>query len=361
MMNLSTSNKDIYRRGFIVVLTLILVITFFTLIRDLIIPIALAAIFSSLLFPVQEKLSRLLKGRRTIASAIVLLLSILVIGIPLLGLIAIAAKEALQVSAAVKPWLQEQMNRPPDQWMQSILQRIPFLEELKIYQVNVAEGFSALVQAIGGILTGMLSAVTTSAFDFFFKVFVGIYSAFFFLMGGPGMYQTVTRYFPLTQEEVERMTVKMLLLIRATIKSLFIIGALQGALVALAFWFLGIKAPVFWGIMAGGLSAIPGLGAPLIWGPAVIYLMAVNRLAAAIVLLIWCVLVVGIVDNLLRPVIIGKDTKIPELLIFFAVLGGLSLFGLSGFILGPVVVSLLISVLEIYEKAFRKSSPRERS
>jgi predicted PurR-regulated permease PerM len=147
------------------------------------------------------------------------------------------------------------------------------------------------------------------------------------------------------------------LLIRATIKSLFVIGAIQGTLVGLAFWFLGIKAPVFWGIMAAALSAIPGVGAPLIWVPGVIYLIAVDRLGAGIVLAVWGMFVVGLVDNFLRPVLIGKDTKIPELLIFFAILGGLSLFGLAGFILGPALVSLLISVLAIYEKAFRKSLP----
>ena len=209
----------------------------------------------------------------------------------------------------------------------------------------------------------MLSAATTKTVDFFFKAFVAIYSAFFFLTGGPGMYKTVIGYFPLTKDEVDRMTAKMLLLTRATIKSLLVIGAIQGSLVAVAFWFLKIDAPVFWGIMSAGLSAIPGVGAPLIWVPAAIYLVVADRVGAAVVLVLWGVLVVGLVDNLLRPVLIGKDTKIPGLLIFFAILGGLSLFGLAGFILGPVVVSLLISVLEIYEKAFRKSlaaeSPRD--
>ncbi|MBL8012837.1 MAG: AI-2E family transporter [Candidatus Omnitrophica bacterium] len=324
------------------------------------IPIALAAIFSSLLFPFQERLTRALKGRKVESSVIVLFLSVLMIGLPLFWLIVIAAKEALQISETVRPWLQEQMNKPVDQWTQSILQYIPFHEDLRVFQNNVAEGFSQLLQTIGKGLTGMLTAATTKTVDFFFKAFVAIYSAFFFLTGGPQMYKTVTGYLPLTEEEVNRMTGRMLLLIRATIRSLFIIGAIQGALVAVAFWFLGIKAPVFWGIMAAGLSAIPGVGAPLVWVPAVIYLVVADRLTAAIMLAIWGAFVVGLVDNLLRPIIIGKDTKIPELLIFFAILGGLSLFGLAGFILGPMVVSLLISVLEIYEKAFRKSLPGDR-
>ncbi len=353
----STSTKDIYRQGFIVVLTLGLVYLFFALIRDLMVTVALAAIFSSLLYPFQEKLSRLLKGRHAAASMIVLFLSILVIGLPLFGLIAIAAREAIQISETVSPWLQQQMDKPVDQWMKAFLEQVPFYHELRAYQANIAEGFSKLLQTIGASLTGILSAATTRTVEFFFKALVALYSAFFFLCGGKQMYRTVTGFLPLTKEEVSEMTDRMLVLIRATIKSLFIIGALQGALVGIAFWFLGIKAPVFWGIMAAALSAIPGVGAPLIWFPAVIYLIVIDRFGGAVILALWGVLVVGLVDNFLRPVIIGKDTKIPELLIFFAILGGLSLFGLAGFILGPAVVSLLISVLGIYEKAFRKSLP----
>jgi predicted PurR-regulated permease PerM len=356
-MNSSASTKDMYRRGFIVVVTLGLLVTFFILIRNLFVTVTLAAIFSSLLFPFQGKLERAFKGRRTLAAVILLGVSILVVGIPLLGLLAVAAREAMQVAETAGPWLKDQMNKPMDQWV-VILEKVPFYEELRGYQANIIDGISKLLQSVGASMTGMLTAATTQTVDFFFKAFVAVYSAFFFLTGGKQMYSTVTGYLPLTKQEVGEITDKMLLLIRATIKSLFIIGAIQGALISVAFFFLGIKASVFWGIVAAALSALPGVGASLVWIPAVIYLIAIDRLWAGIVLALWGVLVVGLVDNFLRPVIIGKDTRIPELLIFFAMLGGLSLFGIAGFILGPVVVSLLISVLEIYQKSFRQSLPK---
>ena len=146
----------------------------------------------------------------------------------------------------------------------------------------------------------------------------------------------------------------MLVIIRSTIKSIFVIGAVQGFLLTVAFWFLGIKSAVFWGILCGVLSAIPGLGAPLVWVPAVIYLLCADRLFAGIGLALWGVLVIGLADNFLRPIIVGQESKVPELLIFFAMIGGLTVFGLAGLVIGPVLVGLLLSVLHIYKKAFRR-------
>lgn len=347
------SKQKVSHKGFVAFLAIGLFIVFLILIKDLLVTVVLAVLFSGLVYPFQEKLQKILKGRRMIASMVVLVLSFLIIVVPLLGVLAIAAREAVQISETFRPWLQEQMAKPPEQWL-GYLQKLPFFEELSQYQSNIIEGLSNLLQKVGNYLMQVLSSATTGTAEFFFKIFVGVYSAFFFLNNGDRADKTVTGYLPLTKEECRGIAEKSIIMVRAIIKSLFVIGALQGILVSLAFWFLGIQGAVFWGIVVAVFSAIPGIGAPLVWIPAVIYLIVTERLWAGIGLAVWGTVIVGLSDNLLRPRIIGQDAKIPELLIFLSMIGGLIVLGLPGFILGPFVASLFVSVLEIYEKVFQR-------
>jgi predicted PurR-regulated permease PerM len=139
---------------------------------------------------------------------------------------------------------------------------------------------------------------------------------------------------------------------RATIKGTFVVGLVQGGLAGLGFAVAGIEGSAFWGTIMVVLSIIPGIGTALIWVPAVIYLFVVGKTASAIALAAWCALVVGTVDNFLRPKLVGGDTKMPDLLILLSTFGGLSMFGAVGLVLGPIIASLFIAVWQIYGEAF---------
>lgn len=347
------SSQETYRKGFILVLVVVLLITFFTMISNLIITICLSASLTSLMYPFRDQITKKLKVPKTASSVIVLVLTLLIIGIPLLIILAIAAKEAIQISESVMPWLKTQMEKPVDQWV-AYLEKIPFYHELQGYQINLMESFTKFLQMIGSHFAQIVTSTTSGTIEFIFKTFVAIYAAFFFLNDGERIYKSVSGYFPLSKEEAKEMGDKMVVIVRSTIKSIFVIGAVQGFLLTIAFLFFGIKAAIFWGILCAVLSAIPGLGAPLIWVPAVIYLVCAERFGAAVGLALWGALVIGLADNFLRPIIVGKESKVPELLIFFAMIGGLTIFGLAGLILGPVLVGLLLSVLHIYKKVFRR-------
>ncbi len=138
------------------------------------------------------------------------------------------------------------------------------------------------------------------------------------------------------------------------------VGLVQAALGGASFWVVGIQGVAFWSVLMFILSVLPGIGAALVWVPAVAYLLIVDRTGAAIGLAIWSAAVVGTVDNILRPALVGKDTQIPDLLILIGTLGGLTLFGAAGLILGPIVVALFITIWEIYGSVFRDvlRSPR---
>jgi predicted PurR-regulated permease PerM len=144
---------------------------------------------------------------------------------------------------------------------------------------------------------------------------------------------------------------------RATIKGTLVIGIIQGALAGIAFWIAGIEGAAVWGTIMTILSIIPGIGSALVWVPAAIILFITGQHLTAILLAAWCAAVVGTVDNFLRPVLVRRDAKMPDLLILIGTLGGLFLFGLIGFIVGPIVCGLFLTVWDIYGTTFREVLP----
>jgi predicted PurR-regulated permease PerM len=140
---------------------------------------------------------------------------------------------------------------------------------------------------------------------------------------------------------------------RATLKGTLVIGFLQGLLSGIGFAVVGIQGAAFWGTMMGILSVIPGIGGFLVWGPAVIYLIATGRVGAGVGLGIFCGVVVGSLDNVLRPLLVGRETKMPDLLVLIGTLGGIFMFGAVGIILGPIVASLFLTVWDIYGESFK--------
>ena len=144
---------------------------------------------------------------------------------------------------------------------------------------------------------------------------------------------------------------------RATVKGTLVIGIIQGALAGVAFWVAGIEGAALWGTIMMILSIIPGIGAALVWVPAVIILFVTGHYLTATLLAAWCAAVVGTVDNFLRPMLVGRDAKMPDLLILIGTLGGLFLFGPIGFIVGPIVCGLFLTVWDIYGTTFREILP----
>jgi len=176
-------------------------------------------------------------------------------------------------------------------------------------------------------------------------------------MDGDKLLDRILYYLPLQDQDEQRMLEKFTSVTRATLKGTAVIGILQGTLAGFAFWVVGIPSAVFWGTIMAVLSIIPGIGTALVWGPAVIILAAGGSYLKAGGLGIFCAVVVGSIDNLLRPILVGKDTQMHELMIFFGTLGGIVMFGVMGMIIGPIVAALFVTIWEIYGVAFKDLLP----
>ena len=214
-----------------------------------------------------------------------------------------------------------------------------------------------MVGSISGFLINGLSSATLGTVNFIFMVLVLLYTMYFFLMDGRKLLVKILYYLPLEDRDEQQLLEKFTSVTRATLKGTAVIGILQGGLAGLAFAFVGIPSALFWGLIMVVLSIIPGIGTALVWGPAAIILGAGGSLAKAIGLVLFCALAVGSIDNVLRPKLVGKDTQMHELMIFLGTLGGIMMFGVVGFIIGPIVAALFVTVWEIYGVAFKSVLP----
>jgi predicted PurR-regulated permease PerM len=199
--------------------------------------------------------------------------------------------------------------------------------------------------------------MTATTAVFLLNLFVMLYAMFFFFRDGDKILERIFYYTPLSDEDETRMLTQFASITRATVKGTLVIGIIQGALAGIAFWVAGIEGAALWGTIMTILSIIPGIGAALVWVPAVIILFATGQYLTATLLAAWCAAVVGTVDNFLRPVLVGRDAKMPDLLILIGTLGGLFLFGPIGFIVGPIVCGLFLTVWDIYGATFREVLP----
>ncbi len=339
-----------FRRRFILFLVIGVSAIFLLMVRPFIVALLVAGLLAGLVYPIYDRLRLWVKSRAGGAVLTVLLVLVLVV-LPLLGFLGLVAAEALKVSELARAWFASQ-NYETAGLIQRITDWIPFADKLKPFSDQFIAKLGELASATGGFLVQNVSRATQFTVQFILNLFVMFYALFFFLVGGPAIMKRLLYLMPLSDEEEQRLVEKGMSVTRATLKGTFIIGIIQGALAGIAFAVAGIKGAAFWGTIMGVLSIIPGVGAALIWIPAVIWLLVTGEVVAGTALGAWCAIVVGTVDNLLRPRLVGNDTKMSDLTILISTLGGLAMFGAVGIVIGPLVAGLASTVWDIYGVEF---------
>jgi len=342
-----------FRQAFLLLLVAAISVGFVAMIRAFLLTILMAAIFSGLSYPVYEWVLVRTRGRKALAAIATLLLLLVLVMAPLLAVLAAGANEALRVTETIGPRLQQLVDQPGE--FDSRLRALPGYDLIEPYRAQILTKAGELVGGTSAFLFAALSATTRATALFAFDVVILLYTMFFFLMSGPGLLSGLLEYLPLTDADKQRMVGKFVSVTRATLKGTILIGAAQGLLGGLAFWAVGIDGAIFWGTVITVLSIIPGVGGALVWVPAAIILVATGEIWRGIALALFCALIVGSVDNVLRPRLVGQDTKMHELLIFFSTLGGLMFFGAMGFILGPILAALFVTAWEMFGTTFRSA------
>lgn len=347
--------RETVSRFVILCLVLIVSFIFISMIWNYLMAMFLAAITAALLYPLYQRLINWFGGRKTLASMVTIIIFLLIIILPLGGLLGIITAQAIHVGQSVTPWIESHLNQTEN--ISSLLEKLPYSDYLLEHQDEILQKLGQMVGSISRFLIDSLSAFTLMTVQFIFMTFIFLYTLFFFFIDGEEILHKILYYLPLEDKEEQLLLHKFTSVTRATIKGTAVIGIIQGGLAGIAFAVLGINSAVFWGTIMTVLTIIPLIGASLVWIPASIILIAGGATAQGVGLAIFCAVVATGSDNILRPRLVGKDTEMHELLIFFGTLGGLAMIGIVGFIIGPIIAALFITLWEIYGKVFKELLP----
>ena len=346
-----------FRKLFVAIVVVLITVLFLDMIGPFLQALFLAAVLTGILYPLYVWLRAHLRKETLAAGATVLLVLIAVV-LPLLLLLGVFVREAVRLTDIVGPWLEQAAN---GEGLPSRLPTwLPFAEVLEPYRDQIYTRVGEAITQLGSFLAIRVSTITQGTVAFVLNLFVMLYALFFFLLAGPRLLR-IFDYTPLTDMDRDVIVEKGISITRATLKGTIVIGVLQGTLAGAAFAVAGLPGPVFWGAVMALASVVPLLGTAIIWVPAVVYLLFQGQLVAGIGLLAWCAIVVGGVDNIVRPHLVGSDTQMPDVLILLSTLGGIAMFGVTGVIIGPVVAGLFLTSWHIFAATFRgelEPSPR---
>jgi len=344
-----------FQRAVLLVLVAAISLVFVGMIRPFLMTLLLAGIFAGLSQPLYRRVLNLVRDRRRLASLITMILLVIVIVLPLLGVLGMVASEALSVSETVIPWVEQHIDEPGE--LVRALEDNPLGERLSPYREQILAKAGQLVSVVSEFLFNSLQATTRGTVSFLFQTAILLYTLFFLLGDGGRLLRRILYYLPLEHADEQRMVDRFTSVARATLKGTLLIGMAQGILAGAAFAVVGIDGAVFWGTVMILLSIVPGIGTGLVWIPAAIVLVATGDVWTGVGLALWCALVVGSVDNLLRPRLVGRDTEMHDLMILFSTLGGIMMFGVLGFVIGPIVAALFLTIWDIYGVAFADALP----
>lgn len=357
MEPLTTSGTNL-RTAFVLLLVAAVTALFLAVAWPFLKPLLLGALLAGLFHPLYRWITRLLGGRQSLGAAVTLLV-LLVLGLgPLSVFLGIVVQQALAVSDQAIPWLTQHLGAAStfnvNEW---VMQRFPGLAKYMPSQEQLLEQIGTAAKTAGAFLVTFASRMTITTASFLLNLFVMLYAMFFFFKDGHKILERIFYYLPLSDEDETSMLARFTSITRATIKGTLVIGIIQGALGGIAFRVAGIEGAALWGTIMTILSIIPGIGAPLVWVPVVIVLFVNGQYVTATLLLVWCGAVVATIDNFLRPLLVGRDAQMPDLLILIGTLGGLFLFGPIGFIVGPIICGLFLTVWDIYGTTFKAVLP----
>jgi predicted PurR-regulated permease PerM len=299
--------------------------------------------------PLHYRLWRSLQRRRNLAALATLLVIVVSIILPL-TLIGIAlVRQAAGVYARVESgelslgqYLQQIADALPG-WARDLLDRFG-LTDLAVVQERLSAGALRSSQ----FLAGAALSVGQNTFDFLVSLCVMLYLLFFLLRDGDALATRIKAAVPLHAEQQRVLFGTFIVVIRATVKGNLVVALVQGALGGLIFWILGIQAALLWAVVMAVLSLLPAVGTALVWMPVAVYLLVTGAVWQGIMLIAYGVLVIGLVDNVLRPLLVGKETRMPDYVVLVSTLGGIALVGFNGFVIGPVIAALFMAAWELF-------------
>ncbi len=335
--------RSIFFFGLIIILSIAMLYLF----GPFLYPIFWAAVIAIVFYPVHKRIATKIK-KESPAALVSLLLIFLIIFIPLSALSALLVNESLDLYTKVS---QSSIFQSPDSVSNWIEQTplAPYVDQIRTDWTTYA---TKATQWISSFVFTSVTTITQNSVRFLIMAFVMLYTLYYFFKDGPRMLRRIMHLSPLGDKYEAMLYEKFTSTTRATLKSTLIVGGIQGFLSGILFWITGIEGAFVWGVIMVIIAIIPAIGTPVVLIPAAIIMLALGNVWQAIVLVAGAI-IISMLDNLIRPPLVGKDIQMHPLIVFFATLGGLILFGISGFVIGPIIAALYISIMSIYDHYYK--------
>ena len=348
-------HEALERRSFLLMLALVTLLFLF-LLKPFFNAVFWASVVAVLFFPLQRRLRRRWGDRPNLIALATLLTSVVILIVPVLFVLGSFFQEGVGLYQRLQSG-----ELDPGAWLDQIRKAFPVVQDvlvrLGVDLDNVKEQLASGAIAASRFLAENAVSLGQGTLKFFISLGLMLYVAFFLLRDGSQLVALLVRALPLGDERERMLFAKFAEVTRATVKGNLVVAALQGALGGVIFWILGIPGALLWGVVMALLSLIPVVGAGLIWAPVAIYLFAAGEWVQGLVLTGFGVGVIGLVDNILRPILVGRDTKLPDYIVLLSTLGGIGMFGLSGFVIGPMIAVLFNAFWGIFMREFNAQRP----
>jgi len=343
----NTKNSNI---PFFIIMGLATVL-FLYLLKPFFFPIFWAAVVAGIFRPLYRRINDRL-NRPSLSTAILFLIIVLIIFLPALIIGTLVFRESLHLYETLKPDAQN-----IDRNFRHIIDALadnPFADLFRINRAFLVEKTAEVVRGITNYIFVHLKELTQNTIGLIVKMAIMLYTLFFFIRDGEKFLRMAMRLSNLGMGRERFLYERFIVTARSTLKVTLIIGGIQGILGGLIFIATNVEGALTWGLLMILTAIIPVVGCSIIWAPAGILMLLTGHIWEGVLILAAGVLVISTVDNLLRPILIGKDVEMHPLLIFLSMLGGIVLFGFSGFVIGPIVTSLFLSILQMYEEFYRQ-------
>lgn len=343
-------HEKLERRSFFLMLGLVTLLFFYQL-KPFFGVVFWACVIGVLFYPLHRRLEEKWGGRRNLSALTTLTICVVICVVPTLFVLASFFQEGIGLYQLLKSG-----EIDPGAYLDRIRQAFPLIQNvvdrLGVDLDNVKQQLASGAITASSFIAQNAMQLGQGTLHFFVNLGLMLYLAFFLLRDGSRLVGLLVRALPLGDERERLLLTKFAEVTRATVKGNLVVAAVQGALGGLIFWILGIHGALLWGVVMFLLSLIPVVGAGLIWVPVAIYLFAVGEWIQGLILTGFGAGVIGLVDNILRPVLVGRDTKLPDYIVLLSTLGGFVLFGMNGFVIGPLVAALFLVFWEIFIREF---------
>lgn len=346
-------NEKRMGRYFLLGLVVLLTIAIISIFKIFLVPIILAATFATIFHPLYRWLLKLFHNNKGISSIACCLILIGCLMLPAYIITNLVVKQSITLYQTAEPFIKGIVQDGGKSVLLERIRGLPFPRWLTFSSINWSSLLQQIAGSIAGFSTRIINKTSSGILELLFNLFVVLFTMFYFFMDGERLVRNVRQLSPLSDEYEDMIIRRFLMVSRATVLGTLVIAVTQGTLGALTLLLLGIDSWLLLGFVMIILSLIPTVGAWIVLVPSGIYQLLTGKIWQGIGIILASILVVSMIDNLMRPRLVGHNARMHDLLIFFSTIGGIAVFGLMGFIVGPVIAALYVAIIDIYSREFR--------